>query len=71
MMMDISVRMFCYSLKVYISLNPYVESLTHRVIVLGRWGLWEVIRQEEGIFMNEISTLIEEGRERSLAPSTT
>ena len=34
-----------------------------------RWGLWEVPRYEDGALMNEISALIKENPQSSLAPS--
>lgn len=39
------------------SLNSYLEILTLNGMVLGGWGLWEVIGYEGGAIMNRISAL--------------
>lgn len=48
--------------------HSYVEILMSSVVVLGRGGLWEVIRSLHRALMNEINDLIKDSPECWLAP---
>ena len=60
----------CYDLNVYVSLTFPLEILMSNVIIPTRGDFGRYLGDEDGVLMNQISALLKETPQSSLAPST-